>query len=50
MFFINLYYKIMMQLDDVVCTTTEGPRMREAMERTVRWLDRNMDAHERQEE
>ena len=40
----------MMQLDDVVRTTTEGPRMKEAMERTVRWLDRNIEAHDRPEE
>jgi tRNA-guanine family transglycosylase len=33
---------IMMALDDVVKTTTQGPRMGEAMERTVRWIDRNL--------
>lgn len=37
----------MMALDDVVKTTTEGPRMREACERTIRWIDRNISAHER---
>jgi queuine/archaeosine tRNA-ribosyltransferase len=30
----------MMALDDVVPTTTTGPRVEEAMERSVRWLDR----------
>lgn len=33
---------IMMALDDVVKTTTQGPRMEEAMERTLRWIDRNL--------
>lgn len=37
---------IMMALDDVVKTTTQGPRMQEAMERTVRWIDRNMAANQ----
>lgn len=36
---------IMMALDDVVKTTTVGPRMEEAMERTVRWCDRNLKAN-----
>ncbi|RKP17531.1 queuine tRNA-ribosyltransferase-like protein, partial [Rozella allomycis CSF55] len=36
---------IMMQLDDVVHTLTEGPRMEEAMYRSVRWLDRCIKAH-----
>ncbi|XP_064355325.1 queuine tRNA-ribosyltransferase catalytic subunit 1 [Dromaius novaehollandiae] len=31
---------IMMQLDDVVSSTTTGPRVEEAMHRSVRWLDR----------
>ena len=31
---------IMMQLDDVVSSTTTGPRVEEAMHRTLRWLDR----------
>ncbi|KAL7719167.1 Queuine tRNA-ribosyltransferase catalytic subunit 1 [Entamoeba marina] len=31
---------IMMQLDDVVSTLTTGPRVEEAMERSVRWLSR----------
>jgi tRNA-guanine family transglycosylase len=30
---------IMMALDDVVSPTTPGPRVEEAMERSVRWLD-----------
>lgn len=35
-----------MQLDDVVVTTSPDlPRMREAMERSVRWLDRCVAAH-----
>ncbi|KAJ2799417.1 Queuine tRNA-ribosyltransferase catalytic subunit 1 [Coemansia helicoidea] len=38
---------IMMQLDDVVSTLTTGPRMEEAMWRSVRWLDRCMKAHTR---
>lgn len=33
---------IMMALDDVVKTTTMGPRMQEATERTIRWIDRNI--------
>ncbi|XP_065511046.1 queuine tRNA-ribosyltransferase catalytic subunit 1 [Caloenas nicobarica] len=36
---------IMMQLDDVVSSTTGGPRVEEAMERSVRWLDRCLAAH-----
>lgn len=40
----------MMALDDVVCTTTRGPRVDEAMERSVRWLDRCIQAHKRQDE
>ncbi|XP_067170752.1 queuine tRNA-ribosyltransferase catalytic subunit 1 [Apteryx mantelli] len=31
---------IVMQLDDVVSSTTTGPRVEEAMRRSVRWLDR----------
>ncbi|XP_060798467.1 queuine tRNA-ribosyltransferase catalytic subunit 1 isoform X2 [Neoarius graeffei] len=31
---------IMMQLDDVVSSTMTGPRVEEAMHRSVRWLDR----------
>lgn len=38
---------IMMQLDDVVKTTTTGPRVEEAMHRTIRWLDRCLAAHSR---
>jgi len=30
----------MMQLDDVVSSTVTGPRVEEAMRRSVRWLDR----------
>jgi queuine tRNA-ribosyltransferase len=36
----------MMALDDVVKTTTQGPRMEEAMHRTLRWIDRNLEANE----
>ncbi|OAE24895.1 hypothetical protein AXG93_2931s1380 [Marchantia polymorpha subsp. ruderalis] len=31
---------IIMALDDVVKTTTTGPRVEEAMHRTIRWIDR----------
>ena len=31
---------ILMQLDDVVHVLTTGPRVEEAMWRTIRWLDR----------
>lgn len=41
---------IMMQLDDVVKTTTRGPRVEEAMHRTIRWLDRCLTAHSRDDE
>ncbi|XP_012259501.2 queuine tRNA-ribosyltransferase catalytic subunit [Athalia rosae] len=41
---------IMMQLDDVVQTTTTGPRVEEAMHRTARWLDRCLTAHQRPDE
>jgi queuine tRNA-ribosyltransferase len=36
---------IMMALDDVVKTTTEGPRVTEACERTIRWISRCLDAN-----
>ncbi|KAJ4335499.1 hypothetical protein N0V95_008884 [Ascochyta clinopodiicola] len=37
---------IMMQLDDVIATTSPDlARMKEAMERSVRWLDRCIQAH-----
>ncbi|BET02334.1 TATA-box-Hypothetical protein protein [Nesidiocoris tenuis] len=38
---------IAMQLDDVVPVLTTGPRVEEAMNRTVRWLDRCLAAHKR---
>ncbi|XP_063985609.1 queuine tRNA-ribosyltransferase catalytic subunit [Diachasmimorpha longicaudata] len=38
---------IIMQLDDVVASTTTGPRVEEAMHRTTRWLDRCLSAHQR---
>ncbi|KAK7692737.1 hypothetical protein QCA50_004370 [Cerrena zonata] len=37
---------IIMQLDDVVSSLTTGPRVGEAMWRTIRWLDRCIEAHE----
>lgn len=40
---------IMMQLDDVVNPLTEPNRMREAMDRSIRWLDRCIAAHQRPE-
>ncbi|ODQ66022.1 Queuine tRNA-ribosyltransferase [Nadsonia fulvescens var. elongata DSM 6958] len=36
---------IIMQLDDVVSTLTTGPRVEEAMWRSIRWLDRCIAAH-----
>uniref|UniRef100_A0ABM5FQR0 Queuine tRNA-ribosyltransferase catalytic subunit 1 n=1 Tax=Pogona vitticeps TaxID=103695 RepID=A0ABM5FQR0_9SAUR len=36
---------IMMQLDDVVSSTVTGPRVEEAMFRSIRWLDRCIAAH-----
>mmetsp|Transcript_21361 Transcript_21361/g.33412 ORF Transcript_21361/g.33412 Transcript_21361/m.33412 type:complete len:279 (+) Transcript_21361:533-1369(+) len=41
---------IMMALDDVVSSTTEGPRVEEAMHRTTRWIDRCISAHKRPNE
>ncbi|KAJ2557684.1 Queuine tRNA-ribosyltransferase catalytic subunit 1 [Coemansia sp. RSA 1933] len=38
---------IMMQLDDVVSSLTVGPRVGEAMQRSIRWLDRSIKAHGR---
>lgn len=38
---------IIMQLDDVVHSMTTGPRVEEAMWRTVRWLDRCVAVHQR---
>ncbi|OAA57025.1 queuine tRNA-ribosyltransferase [Niveomyces insectorum RCEF 264] len=39
---------VAMQLDDVLATTSpDAARMREAMERSVRWLDRCLAAHRR---
>lgn len=36
---------IMMQLDDVVSSTVTGPRVEEAMHRSIRWLDRCISAN-----
>jgi queuine tRNA-ribosyltransferase catalytic subunit len=36
---------IIMQLDDVVASTTTGPRVEEACHRTLRWMDRCVAAH-----
>lgn len=41
---------IMMALDDVVSSTVSGPRVEEAMHRTLRWLDRCIAAHRRPHE
>lgn len=41
---------IMMQLDDVVPSLTTGPRVEEAMMRTIRWLDRSIAANRRPDE
>uniref|UniRef100_A0A8D0GI44 Queuine tRNA-ribosyltransferase catalytic subunit 1 n=1 Tax=Sphenodon punctatus TaxID=8508 RepID=A0A8D0GI44_SPHPU len=41
---------IMMQLDDVVSSTVTGPRVEEAMYRSVRWLDRCIAANKRPDE
>ncbi|KAF8893777.1 tRNA-guanine(15) transglycosylase-like protein [Infundibulicybe gibba] len=38
---------IIMQLDDVVSSLTVGPRVEEAMERSVRWLDRCIAWHDK---
>lgn len=40
----------MMALDDVVSSTTTGPRVEEAMHRTLRWIDRCIAAHKRTHE
>ena len=37
---------IMMQLDDVVHVSTTGTRVEEAMYRSIRWLDRCLQANE----
>eukprot|EP00271_Cylindrocystis_brebissonii_P018210 TRINITY_DN5061_c0_g1_i1.p1 TRINITY_DN5061_c0_g1~~TRINITY_DN5061_c0_g1_i1.p1 ORF type:complete len:478 (-),score=28.56 TRINITY_DN5061_c0_g1_i1:207-1640(-) len=38
---------IIMALDDVVSSLVTGPRIEEAMHRTLRWIDRCIEAHER---
>lgn len=40
---------IMMQLDDVISSLTTGPRVEEAMWRSIRWLDRCIKAHKKQD-
>ncbi|KAG2471343.1 queuine tRNA-ribosyltransferase catalytic subunit 1 [Polypterus senegalus] len=40
---------IMMQLDDVVSSTVSGPRVEEAMHRSIRWLDRCIKANKNPE-
>ncbi|KIK67384.1 hypothetical protein GYMLUDRAFT_69568 [Collybiopsis luxurians FD-317 M1] len=40
---------IIMQLDDVVPSLLQGPRVEEAMERSVRWLDRCIQYHDTSE-
>jgi queuine tRNA-ribosyltransferase len=37
----------MMQLDDVIHSSVTGPRVEEAMHRSIRWLDRCIKAHKR---
>lgn len=37
----------MMQLDDVVSSTVTGPRVEEAMHRSIRWLDRCIAANKK---
>ncbi|KAK0421260.1 hypothetical protein QR680_015143 [Steinernema hermaphroditum] len=41
---------IVMQLDHVVHVLTTGPIVEEAMERSVRWLDRCFEAHKRKDQ
>lgn len=41
---------IIMQLDDVVPVLTTGERVKEAMHRSVRWLDRCIQSHRRTED
>jgi queuine tRNA-ribosyltransferase catalytic subunit len=41
---------IIMQLDDVVSSLVTGPRVEEAMHRTIRWLDRCLAAHQRSQD
>lgn len=40
---------ILMQLDDVISSLTTGPRVEEAMWRSIRWLDRCIKAHRKPE-
>lgn len=40
---------IMMQLDDVISSLVTGPRVEEAMWRSIRWLDRCIEAHKKPE-
>ena len=40
---------ILMQLDDVISSLTTGPRVEEAMWRSIRWLDRCIAAHKNQD-
>ncbi|KAI8381545.1 queuine tRNA-ribosyltransferase [Radiomyces spectabilis] len=37
---------IIMQLDDVISSLVRGPRVEEAMKRSIRWLDRCIAAHQ----
>jgi len=41
---------IMMALDDVVSSTMTGPRVEEACDRTIRWIDRNIEANSNHEQ
>jgi len=46
----NIGADIMMALDDVVHVLTIGPRVEEAMNRTIRWIDRCIEGHKRPNE
>ena len=41
----NIGSDIMMALDDVVEPTSDKPRIKEACERTIRWIDRCLKAN-----
>jgi len=43
----NIGADIIMALDDVISSTTTGPRVEEAMHRTLRWIDRCISAHKK---
>ena len=49
LFLIATYYSLSRALDDVVSSLTTGPRVEEAMHRTLRWIDRCIAAHKHPE-